>query len=518
MRRGSPPDRVLATVLFTDIVGSTEHAAQIGDRRWQDLVRRHHAVVRAELKRFRGREIDTAGDGFFATFERPAQAIACALAIVDRVRPLGINIRAGLHAGELELSGGKLGGIAVHTAARVVAAAAPAEILVTATVRDLVAGSEIEFADRGTAMLKGVPGEWHLFSVVAPEPVAEAALEPATGAVGHPAATSRGRDRLSRAWAFTGLVAVVALLIVAAAAVVPRLLPATIVPAVNSVARIDAAGNRFDLVVSVGERPIGLASGDGAVWAINFTAGTLTRIDAASGEALSSTAVGGSPTGIAYGTNAVWMTTAFGLRSGEIGSVVRFSPSLGRGEADVPVGSGVEAIAFGQEGLWAANQLRNAVVKIDPSTNTVEREIPVGEAPNAIAVGAGSIWVGSALDDLVHRLDAVSYESQARIPIEGPTAITIGPDFAWVTSESADLLTRIDLRSNTSATFDQIGNEPGGVAVAQGGVWVALGQPGLVVRVDPATGVVGTKLAVDGHADALVVDGNGHVWVSVRDP
>ncbi len=158
-------DRVLATVLFTDIVGSTARAVQIGDQRWRDLLATHHALVRRELTRFRGREVKTTGDGFLATFDGPARAIRCACAIRDGVRPLGIEIRAGLHTGECELMGDDVGGIAVHIGARVAAGAAPSEVLVSSTVKDLVAGAGLRFADRGTHALHGVPGEWRLFAV-----------------------------------------------------------------------------------------------------------------------------------------------------------------------------------------------------------------------------------------------------------------------------------------------------------------------------------------------------------------
>jgi class 3 adenylate cyclase len=157
--------RLLLTVLFTDIVGSTERAAKLGDRRWRDLLERHHALVRRELARFQGREIDTAGDGFLATFDRPAQAIQCACAISDAVRDLGIEIRAGLHLGECEAVGNVVRGIAVHIGARVAGAAEGGEILVSSTVRDAMAGSDIKFKDRGSHLLKGIPREWRLFAV-----------------------------------------------------------------------------------------------------------------------------------------------------------------------------------------------------------------------------------------------------------------------------------------------------------------------------------------------------------------
>jgi pimeloyl-ACP methyl ester carboxylesterase/class 3 adenylate cyclase len=159
------PDRMLATVLFTDIVGSTAKAIELGDRRWRGLLERHHTLVRRELLRYRGREIGTAGDGFLAAFDGPARAIRCACAIVEGVRDLGLSVRAGLHTGECEVADGNIAGIAVHTGARVAALAGADEVLVSSTVRDLVAGSGIQFSDRGAHALKGIPEEWRLFAV-----------------------------------------------------------------------------------------------------------------------------------------------------------------------------------------------------------------------------------------------------------------------------------------------------------------------------------------------------------------
>jgi class 3 adenylate cyclase len=157
--------RVLATVVFTDIVGSTERAAELGDRAWQALLARHHALVRLRLGEFDGEELDTAGDGFFAAFDGPGRAIRCARALVEDIRSLGLEIRVGLHTGECERAGGHLSGIAVPVGARVATLARPGEVLVSRTVRDLVAGSGIEFEDRGVHELKGVPGEWRLYAV-----------------------------------------------------------------------------------------------------------------------------------------------------------------------------------------------------------------------------------------------------------------------------------------------------------------------------------------------------------------
>ena len=158
-------DRVLATVLFTDIVGSTEKAAALGDRRWRDLLDNHHATIRRNLARFRGREVKTTGDGFLATFDGPARGVRCACAIAEEIKPLGIEVRAGLHTGECEMTDDDVGGIAVHIGARVAALAGAGEVLVSSTVKDLVAGSGLRFGDRGSQSLKGVPGDWRIFAV-----------------------------------------------------------------------------------------------------------------------------------------------------------------------------------------------------------------------------------------------------------------------------------------------------------------------------------------------------------------
>ena len=158
------PDRVLATILFTDIAGSTERAAEVGDRRWRELLGRHDALARAQLERYRGREVKMTGDGLLATFDGPARAVTCAAAIGRELRGLGLAVRAAVHTGEVELRDGDIGGIAVHIASRVLGLARPNEVLVSSTVKDLVAGAEIRFEDRSVQSLRGVPGQWHLFA------------------------------------------------------------------------------------------------------------------------------------------------------------------------------------------------------------------------------------------------------------------------------------------------------------------------------------------------------------------
>ena len=167
---GPQTDRVLATVMFSDIVGSTERAAEMGDQGWRGVLDRHDAVVRRELEQHGGREVKSTGDGFLAVFDAPARAIRCAVTIRDELRAMGLEVRVGLHAGEVELRGDDVGGIAVHIGARIAASGEPGDVVVSSTVKDLAAGSNIAFADRGEQDLKGVPGSWRLFAVADPTP------------------------------------------------------------------------------------------------------------------------------------------------------------------------------------------------------------------------------------------------------------------------------------------------------------------------------------------------------------
>ena len=517
MRRREVADRVLATVLFTDIVGSTEMAADLGDRSWRELVARHHAAVRAQLKRHRGREIDTAGDGFFVVFERPAQAISCAIAIVAALRSLGIQVRAGIHIGEVELSRRHAGGIAVHTGARVMGAAEPGEILVTAMVRDLVAGAKIEFVDRGVVALKVVPGQWHLFGVVQPILTTEAGAVPGEQAQDRTSLATDGR--LSRRWAGAGLAAVVA---VGLAGVVFAARPweGPPVPGPDTIGHIAAGGDAFDLAVNVGSRPSGVVISEDAAWVINFRDETLSRIDRSSGEVVANPSIGGAPTGVAFGGGAIWVTTGFGLATGGGGAVVRFNARLAEREGQpIEVGNGAAAITFGENALWVADAIGEEILEIDPSTNAIVRSIPLGLAPDAIAVGAGSVWVGSTLDRTVWRIDPVTGAVKARIRLTAsPSAIAIGENAVWVASQTGDTLTRIDPVTDGAIETLPVGDAPRGLAVGPDSVWVALGLAGTVLRIDEASGALLQTFAVDGAPTGVVVDEEGGAWVTVEAP
>ncbi len=195
-RHAREPERALATVLFTDIAGSTERAAAVGDRQWRELLEHHHTLVRDQLVAYGGHEVKTMGDGFLATFDGPARAIRCGTAIAERSSSEGLEIRAGVHTGECELIGEDVGGMAVHIGARVAAHAAPGEVLVSSAVKDLVVGSGIDFSDRGSHDLKGVPGEWRLLAVADHRPASTAAAAPPRDDVAPNAAMRRRGDRM----------------------------------------------------------------------------------------------------------------------------------------------------------------------------------------------------------------------------------------------------------------------------------------------------------------------------------
>ena len=286
---GRRSERFLTTVLFTDIVGSTEMAAELGDQGWRELVQEHNRLVRAALRRHEGRELDTAGDGFFAVFDAPASAIGCALDVVEEVRSVGVDVRAGLHVGEVEQIGRKVGGIAVPIGARIMAAAEPGEVLVSGTVRDLAAGAGLQFEDRGEHELKGVPGIWRLYRVTRPQPEAGAAPLPAQDRAAQRAAAVR-RARARPIWsrhprASAAVVLALAAIVAAGGLLVwsPWQPPALRAVQENSLGVIDAGRGEIIKQIEVGDQPGGIAVGEGSIWVTNQGSGTVDRSEDASG-------------------------------------------------------------------------------------------------------------------------------------------------------------------------------------------------------------------------------------------
>jgi YVTN family beta-propeller protein len=532
MRRRPPaPERLLATVLFTDIVGSTELAARLGDRRWREVIARHHAVVRRQLKRFGGRELDTAGDGFFATFERPAPAIHCACAIVDGLQSLGISIRAGIHMGECEVMGGKVGGIAVITGARVMGSGGPGDVLVTSTVRDLVAGSGLQFADRGTHELKGVPGQWHLLEVEwerqAP-PAGTALVETIAKAFPGPAGEGERPGR-RRTILLPGIVA----LVLAASAVGVFMIRgggkvAEILPEPNTVARIDTSTNRFIIDVPVGELPEGVAIGEGSVWVVARDR-ILYRIDPESGHVINRIGLTGTgiPTGIAVGEGAVWV--ALGLDAPRQ-SLLKISPKDYAIDPIAIEGSAVEMVAVGGGAVWAVSSIDNFLSKIDPTTNSVAKRVCLGELgdvcighqPVALTFSEGTLWVANALDASVWRIDpnslGLTEEEIPKIDLkDAPSGLAVGSGRLWVISRMSNSLTVIDAGTKGTIATITLGKGPVGVAVDVDAVWIAEASGQEVVRIDPRTTDFSGRIPVPAGPDQIAV-GMGMVWVTIHAP
>jgi YVTN family beta-propeller protein len=507
LRRGGSPQRLLTTVLFTDIVGSTERAAQLGDRGWKDLVARHHAIVRQELHAFHGRELDTAGDGFFAIFDRPAQAIECATSISDHLAPLDIQIRAAVHMGEVEVMGDKVGGITVHVAARALALAGPGEVLVTRTVREVAAGADVTFSDRGVHEFKGVPEEWDIYAVEWRRRDLPTLDEP-------------GGVEPTRRWA-AGLAALAVLIVggvvvtVSAYALLPRgRVAAAPVPQPDSAMRVDATSGEVVGVTPGLDTPTGIAVADDTAWVLSQGARVLSGIPLGSGDP---TTIGlpGSPTGIAVGEGAAWITFGFGASGETEGIVLREGTGAERDEQKIPVGNGVGAIAVGERGLWVVNGLTNRLIKIDPSTRAVSQSVTVGEQPVAVAVGEGSVWVAHALGRSIWRLDPVTMEKTAEIPLsDPPRALALGFKKLWVVSDVGNSVAVIDIATNLPETPIPLEAGPRGIVAGRDAIWVACGRKTLA-RIDPASRTASRFLELPGPAEGVAVSGND-VWVTVQ--
>ena len=500
MRRRSGSRRQLATVLFTDIVGSTERAAALGDRGWRQLLDRHHRLVRRILRRHDGREVDTAGDGFFATFTAPVDAITCAVEMMDALVGLDIVIRAGIHTGEVEPMGAKVGGIAVHLAARIMGAATGGQILASSTVRDLAGGGGFRFIDRGSHTLKGVDEAWHLFEIERPLAQPAVALAPAERA-----ATTPSRGRLAVGGGVLA-VALVAVALVVWRPWTPRDGTATGPNVIRAVGQDGALGTGF----AVGRGPGALAVTDAAIWVGNVDGSTVSRVDRETGQ---SAVVGvGVPAELAIANDLLWVMDPFASTV----TIIRPSDATVVGTIDVHG----RAMAAGDGAVWLADDLSDAVHRIDPRTRSVAGtiELPPETGPAAIAVSSGSAWTANSLAGTVSRIDTANQ----RVVVEAiaipatPTALAVAESGVWVVAQGADVLYRIDPSTNRIASQRPVCDGPTGVLASASWVWVACDSDHAVWRI----GVNGGEPVVtelDGVPGALAADGD-RLWVAVREP
>jgi class 3 adenylate cyclase len=516
--------RRLATVFFLDIVGSTALATELGDARWRELLTRFRRVVRTELKRFGGREQDTAGDGFFATFAEPAQALRAAAAIARAVQQVGVDVRTGIHTGECEEIDGKLGGIAVHVGARVMSLAGPAEAFVTSTVRELVAGSGAKFEERGAHELKGVEGSWNLFALTAvemplPPPLtqAEAAerlslLEPTRIAP---------RARLLLAGAALALIAI---------AVVGGLLALRGGAADKPIdmVRLDARTREVDTTIRGQVTGIGqwsnLLARDGTLWqyAGDPQAARLVARDAATGAPGATIQLGPDACGcrVTVGFGSVWVarphTVLSGPHAGKTAWSVDRIDSVSRRKVEtIPIrgNADVNTIAADNGSVWA---LRSdaSLLRIDPDTNRVTRtwQTNADETYALIPLG-GYQWICECQFQKVRRFDPRTGQSRTfKIPTEAYLIDAHGSK-VWFLDPANATLTAMDPETGATDTPLGISGQPQQAVVAFGAMWVAAGR--VVDRIDLSNRAK-TDIAMPTHmwAGSIAADPESHsIWV-----
>ena len=507
----------LGAVLFTDIVGSTAIAAEMGNTRWSELVERHHRIVRRLIARYGGREVDTAGDGFFVAFERPADAIRCAVDATEDVRELGIEIRAGVAFGELGAAGKKPSGLVVNTAARVMAVAGPGEVLVPGSVKEIVPGTGISFVEHGVHRLKGLDEEFRLHLV--------------TGVDGHEVdppleetqAAERRREIFptgARRRALLVGIGAGALALVAAALLIPGLLAEddgrVEGPVTHAVARIDPSTGAIEASIPLGhagppehgwdylDHP--LAAGEGGVWLMRTP--HLLHIDPLHEEVRSDViTVGiGESISVETGADAVWALRAR--------VVYRIHPGTDevREALVLPVPSGIStwSMSLGQD-LWVGVS-DGTLVRLDPSTGARD-QVDTGLSIDAIAATRDAVWVADILAGDVFRFDPETLRREGRVQIRGSLdEVEAGDDGVWVLDRGVGVVSLIDGTSNSIRGSARVGNDATDMAVDETGLWVS-DNDGSLYHVDAST-MRARRISMGVEVLGVTVDeADGAVWV-----
>ena len=519
------------TFLFTDVEGSTRLLKELGEG-YGDVLAAHQSILREAFADSNGQEIDTQGDSFFVAFRRAKDAVAAA---VDGQRRLGthpwpdgaeLRVRMGVHTGEPVVGPERYVGLAVHRAARVMAAGHGGQILLTSATRELVEddlGAGMTLRDLAEHRLKDLDRPEHLFQVVADglvsefpplrtedAPTAYSGLEEELVATAEARIAYRRRDS-RRLLLLGGAATVVA---VAAAGVLvlrgsggatsdPRIAP-------NSAVAVDADTGKVVASVPVGSGPVRAAAGEGALWVTNANAGTVARIDPLKHVVMQTIDVGSGPAGIAVGAGAVWVTNA------SDGTLSRISAAANRVVATIPLRQGPRGVAYGEGAVWIANLDDRSVSRVDPMTDKVVRTIPTGGTPTAIAVGGGSIWVTNESGSSVSRIDPRTNTVIQTVNVgNGPSAITVGRGEVWVANTLDGTVSRIDARTGTVTGTASVGTGPRDVVVVRNAVWVANEFSGTISRIDPRTNSVTASTTTGNRPTGLAVANNA-VWVSVR--
>jgi Adenylate and Guanylate cyclase catalytic domain len=533
-------------MLFTDLVGSSDVAVELGDQRWRRLQTRHHAEIRRRLKRHGGREVDTAGDGFFATFSRPADAVRCAAEIAEAVRALGLEVRAGVHIGEAELAGEKVSGIAVTTAARVAAMAGAGQVLATDTIVHLVAGSSLEFSDAGTHELKGVPGTWRLSSLVAVDgrPLATP-LDPDDARRARERSSPAEPSHRARPRALIAVAATLAVALVAVAVVfrhdrqnAPGASQSS-EPQAGLVALREATGDRaFPIDVPLwrtnelagqiaftgrpntpsyfGWLPHGVLQFKLRVAQVNRTSGAVVRSDI-SFDTDQTTCVC-----VAAADGYLWtpidpgaiFSRGITLRGISLGGTARRDIVV---DPDLEFG-GVLALVAGAGYLWMGDSTNNRVYRIDPGNSRVKR-FSVGQSVDQLTFGDGALWVLDTLQGKITRVDPATGRSPTPLIVAGDLkSVVVGGGYLWAADATGNAIQRIpeDLRSKpTAVSLSGVATRPRVVAYDDGAIVVGF-EDGTVAKIGPANPTTPTVLwvrQVGNSVSSITVD-RGIVWAA----
>jgi class 3 adenylate cyclase len=523
------PVRTLATVLFTDIVGSTQLATALEDRRWQELLARHHRIVRRNLKRFGGREIDTAGDGFFATFEQPANGVRCAAAISAEVRELGIEIRAGLHTGEVEVDRTGVRGVAVHLGSRVMSVASAGEVLVSFTTRDLISGSGITLADHGVHGLKGIEGEQQLFEVTAVdgtplEPPLEEAEAARRRAALEPLPLTARRGPLITAAIIAAVFSAIGAFVFLGGGDTPSTGPggpsservppnAAVGISPDSFERIGLAR---DAVVPTGAGDTRLTVGEGALW---IRAETIVAVNPTTFEVTPGPQILAPSLSITAGGGSVWIPAAepAGFAVGS-GLLLRVDPSTLAELAPITLAhDGVPRdVAFASGAVWVSFP-DGDLERVDPDTGKVDVHVQLDGAIDLVVADADGVWVLDELAGTVRRIDPTNGDVLATMPVSSNArSMAAGEGGVWVLDTTAATVTFLDASIDEATSPIGVGTAPTGIAVGLGAVWVS-DADGALYRLDPVTGEP-TSTSVGPSLTAVAVDeANGIVWVTTGD-
>jgi len=528
--------RGLTTLLFTDIVGSTEVAVELGDGRWRLLQSRHHAQVRRQLKRRGGREVDTAGDGFFATFKSPAEGVRCAAEIVTAVHRLGLEVRAGLHVGETELVGEKVSVIAVTTAARVAALAGPGQVLATETVVHTVAGADIAFSDVGVHDLKGVPGRWRLFSLASVDGLAlEPPLDAEDARHRRSQAAPPPAERKTRRAGVIGL-AVGALIVAAVVANLFASRPAITAPPSErlppvGLAELDESSGTITLARDYEGIAIALSASTSPPQSFAWVSGGhswlphIWKIDGASGDIVDGSLLhvhrGQYP--IAVLGSRLWyaVTTGHHAFNGNPGGAGQGLALVGQGIYDtskqrISLGKaqGIDDLIVGGRYLWLGDSADGFVYRINTDASTYKR-FRIPQAADRLSFGHGRLWI---LDTRTGSLLAITPNGRrlGQQPVPGDlTDMTVGGGSVLITDAAGDQIQRIpeDLsRAGVPIPLGGVGNGPSVVDYLSTGAVVVGFDDGTAAAFDPTSGAPLWK-NMTGVTPNAMTSGDGKVWV-----